>query len=355
MSAAFPRRPEEFTTGYVEQLFGAPAGSLRALSHTPVGTGQVCDSYRMRCDWADGPDGDARPASFIAKCPSGDATSRGAAALFRLYDTEVGWYRDAARGAGVSCPHPYHAAIDPEDDQRFVLLLQDMAPAQQGDQLAGGTIAQVRATLREAAALHAWRPESGDIAALRWPLNSENNGAYVREWMPANYPRFRERFAHLLDDAILDQGQALIDRFDAYLDHVPDELCLSHGDMRLDNVLYSADGGRAWLVDWQTCALGTAAADVAYMIGTSFADPADRRNAETDLIADYLARRAELGAPADFDAFWQAYRRAAFSGFLMAVNASLHVEQTERGDTMFAAMAERPAQMALDLDSLAVI
>ena len=39
----------------------------------------------------------------------------------------------------------------------------------------------------------------------------------------------------------------------------------------------------------------------------------------------------------------------------MAINASLHVEQTERGDRMFAAMAERPAQMALDLDSLSLL
>jgi aminoglycoside phosphotransferase (APT) family kinase protein len=130
-------------------------------------------------------------------------------------------------------------------------------------------------------------------------------------------------------------------------------MTVTHGDMRLDNILFYEDGKLAALIDWQTCSLGNPANDVAYLIGTSFADPADRRQYEEKLVQDYLDRRdEEWGMPFDFDAFWQEYRRHAFSGFIMAINASLHVEQTERGDRMFAAMAERPAQMALDLDSL---
>jgi hypothetical protein len=35
----------------------------------------------------------------------------------------------------------------------------------------------------------------------------------------------------------------------------------------------------------------------------------------------------------------------------MAIVASILVEQTDRGDEMFLAMAERPADMALDLES----
>jgi hypothetical protein len=39
----------------------------------------------------------------------------------------------------------------------------------------------------------------------------------------------------------------------------------------------------------------------------------------------------------------------------MAVFASMSVERTERGDEMFAVMAERPARQAIDLDSLALL
>ena len=346
MSRDFPINPDEFETAFVETVFGAPSGSLRSLRHEPVGTGQVCDSYRFTCDW----EGDGHPATFIAKCPSADPVSRGAAAIFHLYDMEVGWYRDVAAGSGVRCPTCYHADIT-GNEQEFVLLLEDMSPATQGDQLAGAALLQVESTLAVAATLHNIRPERG-FESYRWLHHGADNSAFMQNSLPTGYALFRERFSGLLSPDILDLGQQLIDRLARYVAHEPPELTITHGDMRLDNILFHADGRVAALVDWQTCSLGNPANDVAYMIGTSFADPAERRSQEERLVKDYLAARTS--AP-DFDAFWLEYRRHAFSGFIMAINASLHVEQTERGDRMFAAMAERPAQMALDLDSLNLI
>lgn len=343
MSSRFPVRPEEFETAFIEQVFDATSGSLKSLTHEPVGTGQVCDSYRFTCDWSEG----SHPATFIAKCPSADPVSRGAAAIFHLYDMEVGWYRDIADDCGALCPASYHADIA-ENEQEFVLLLEDMAPASQGDQLTGASLPQVETTLAEAAALHGFQPDGG-FERLKWLHHGQGNSDFLKNTLPNGYPLFRERFSTLLSPDILDLGQELIDRFDTYVAHEPLELAITHGDMRLDNILFHDDGGIAALVDWQTCSLGNPANDVAYMIGTSFADPAVRREHEEQLVRDYLDRRT--GAP-NFDAFWTEYRRHTFSGFIMAINASLHVEQTERGDRMFAAMAERPAQMALDLDSL---
>jgi hypothetical protein len=359
MSRNFPVAPRDFTRDFVEAALGAVPGSLLALRFEPVGTGQVCDSYRFHCEWAAGSsDNDKRaaplPVSFVAKCPSHDATSRAAAALFRLYAMEVGWYRDAAPFAGVACPGCYHADIA-ADGQQFVLMLQDMAPARQGDQIAGASLIQVETTLAQAARLHSWRPANGGLENLGWANSTAGNADYLRAVLPTRYAEFRQRFAALLSADVLDLGQKLIARFDAYLDGEAVETALTHGDMRLDNILFHADGRIAALVDWQTCAQGSPANDVAYLIGTSFADPAQRRAAEGELIAAYLAQRAAHGAPIDPDSFWRDYRRSAFAGFIMAINASLHVEQTERGDAMFAAMAARPAAMAIDHDSLSLI
>jgi hypothetical protein len=52
---------------------------------------------------------------------------------------------------------------------------------------------------------------------------------------------------------------------------------------------------------------------------------------------------------------WREYRFYAFSGFLMAILASMNVERTPRGDEMFAVMAERPAWQVLALDSLSLL
>tara|TARA_R110001606_G_scaffold32011_4_gene97278 strand:+ start:437 stop:1477 length:1041 start_codon:yes stop_codon:yes gene_type:complete len=346
MSRRFPLRPDEFEKAFIERVFDATPGSLKSLTHEPVGTGQVCDSYRFTCDWSEG----NHPATFIAKCPSADPVSRGAAAIFHLYDMEVGWYRDIADNCGALCPKSYHADIA-DNQQEFVLLLEDMAPASQGDQLAGASLIQVETTLSEAAALHNVQPEGG-FESHRWLHHGEGNSEFLKHTLPNGYPVFRERFSTLLSSDILDLGQDLINRLNTYVAHDPLELAITHGDMRLDNILFHQDDRIAALVDWQTCSLGNPANDVAYLIGTSFAEPAVRREQEEDLVRAYLSQR--LKAPA-FEAFWQEYRRHAFSGFIMAINASLHVEQTERGDRMFAAMAERPAQMALDLDSLSLL
>lgn len=346
MSARFPLRPEEFEPAFIEQAFDASPGSLKSLAHEPVGTGQVCDSYRFICDWAE----EGHPEAFIAKCPSADPVSRGAAAIFHLYDMEVGWYRDIAKDCAALCPKSYHADIA-ENEQEFVLLLEDMAPASQGDQLAGASLLQVETTLAEAAALHNFKPASG-FDNLEWLDHGTGNSQFLESSLPTGYPVFRERFSGLLSPEILDLGWELVDRIGSYIAHEPPELTVTHGDMRLDNILFHADGRIAALVDWQTCSLGNPANDVAYLIGTSFADPAERRDQEQRLVRDYLLRRSN--APA-YEIFWDEYRRHAFSGFLMAINASLHVEQTERGDRMFAAMAERPAQMAIDLDSLSLL
>lgn len=352
--ARFPLAAEDFEASWVERVFGAPPGSLLSLSHAPVGTGQICDSYRFSCDWSGESPTATLPGTFIAKCPSTDDTSRGAAALFNLYDMEVGWYRDCAVDSGVNCPTPYYAAISP-DKQLFALLLSDMAPASQGDQLAGASTAQVRSALHEAAALHAYRPAGRKPEEISWLQHGSRNSATLCATLPSIYPAFRARFGARLSGDILDLGERLVNNIDRYMSHEPVERCIAHSDLRLDNILFDESGATACLVDWQTTQHGSAAADVAYLIGTSFADPAVRAREERGLIEAYLARRAELGAPMDFGIFWTEYRFYALSGFLMSLSASLAVQQTDRGDEMFALMAERPAVMALELDSLALL
>ncbi|MCU1368132.1 MAG: hypothetical protein JWN39_3771, partial [Ilumatobacteraceae bacterium] len=52
---------------------------------------------------------------------------------------------------------------------------------------------------------------------------------------------------------------------------------------------------------------------------------------------------------------WQEYRLEAFGGVVMAVVASQIVGGTERSEAMFAAMATRHLQHAIDLDTESLI
>ena len=67
------------------------------------------------------------------------------------------------------------------------------------------------------------------------------------------------------------------------------------------------------------------------------------------LYHDALRARAVDGF--SWERCWRDYRRYAFSGFLMAVAASMMVVQTDRGDEMFLTMARRHGEQILDLEA----
>jgi hypothetical protein len=79
--------------------------------------------------------------------------------------------------------------------------------------------------------------------------------------------------------------------------------------------------------------------------------PDDRRTHEVELVRLYGDGMAALGVDIDGDELWAQYRFFTMGGVIMAVIASMIVQQTERGDDMFIAMASRHGRHALDLDA----
>lgn len=343
---SFPTAPEAMTPAWLADKLGRPAGALRGFTAAKVGTGQMCDSFRLALDWAEGVDA---PATIVAKCPSHDEASRNIAALTGTYVKEVSWYRELAAGSGVAAPHCHHAEVA-ANDVDFVLLLSDLAPARQGDQLAGLGLDGLAPCIDAAAGLHALLWNDARLDALPWL--ARDSGAIVRALFPQLYLGFRERYAARLAPEVLDLGAGLVARLDAWLTREPAARTIVHGDLRIDNILFAPGGARCWLVDWQTLGRGSGATDLAYLIGTSIADPAERAAADRPAFDRWLAALRHRGIAPDANALWTDYRIGALSGYFMAVFASMNVERTARGDEMFAVMAERPARQALELGSL---
>lgn len=341
----FPTRPDHMTADWLANKLGAPPGALVGWTFRAVGTGQMCDSFRLTLDWA-APSPD-HPASVIAKCPSHDAASRHVAALTGTYVKEVGWYRELRGQAKVAAPHCYFADIAP-DDVDFILILSDLAPARQGDQLGGRDLAGLAPCIDEAARLHAMLWDSPRLETISWL--KRDNADIVRALFPQLYTGFRERYAARLSAEVLDLGAGIVAKLDQWLTRKPAGRTLVHGDLRVDNILFAPDGTKCWLVDWQTLGIGSGATDLAYLVGTSIADPALRDDRAA--FGQWIAALARAGVDADDAALWTDYRIGALSGYFMAVFASMNVERTPRGDEMFAVMAERPARQALELGSL---
>jgi aminoglycoside/choline kinase family phosphotransferase len=275
--------------------------------------------------------------------------------MLRNYVKEVSFYRELVGGLNIRTPRVYHADID-DDGVRFVLLMQDMAPAEQGDQLAGCTPDVARAALRELVGLHAPRWNDEELKSYPWLYTDPEEGRSMsRGMLPMLWSGFLDRYGDQLSDVVKSAGRHLFENITGYVADAGGPKTVVHGDYRLDNLLLGPRADDVAVVDWQTIALGTAGSDVAYFIGAGLL-PDVRRDHEDELVRGYYADLTAAGVTDfSFDELWRDYRRGSWAGLVMAVGASMLVERTERGDQMFMAMANRHTHHALDLDATSVL
>lgn len=332
-------------------LAGAAGGvAVSAVECSPVGTGQMADSFRLRLQYAARCDG---PASVIAKIPSLNEASRGASRLTRCYELETSFYSELTGLTKIRAPKCLHNSYDAEADN-FLLLLEDLAPARQGDQLTGCTVEQALAAVGELTGLHGplWRhPALEKMSWLGKQTKEFTEGSTAL--YQAFYPGFCERYADRLDDDIVELGARFVANARDYFSCFSPVHTAVHRDYRLDNLLFGVndDGGvTVAVVDWQTVAQGPGISDLSYFIGAGLLVD-DRRTHEELLVREYQSRMLKHGVELDWDDLWSQYRLYSFSGFAMAIAASMLVKQTERGDEMFMAMAARHGRQAIDLES----
>ena len=340
---------DDLTPAWCSAALAASTGgaTVAAVRVEPVGTGQVADTVRLHIVYEGDGEG---PVTLIAKVPAADDTSRSAARVTRTYEIEAGFYRDLAAGLPVRTPRCHHASHHPESDA-YVVLLEDVAPAQQGDQMAGCSVDDVGAAVDELALLHGPRWGDRSLESIEWLYRGDSTEGVIALVQYAAGP-FRERYAARLDS----EANALVDRVLGRLGDVltvrPRPWTIVHGDYRADNLLFGGD--RVVVVDWQTVGLGPGAADLSYLLGASLL-PDVRRQHEAALVDRYVAGLHAQGVDVDRAEIWDGYRRYAFGGLIMAVVASALVRRTDRGDDMFVTMAERHALQMADLDTEALI
>jgi hypothetical protein len=353
VSEDFPRRPESITGEWLGAVLGAEAPP-EIVERRAVGTGQMSASIRFGMRWPAGVDA---PASVVCKLPSSDARSRETGRAMRTYEVEVSFYRELAGTVRIRTPACHFAALDPETHE-FLLVLEDLAPARQGDQLAGCTPTEAGLAMDELANLHA--PRWADRAAAALPWLNRNSTASLREGtgvLPALLPGFLDRYADRLAPEHVRMAEAFVPRLADWFDGRREPFAVQHGDYRLDNMLFGTeeDDPSLAVVDWQTTAWGPPLADAAYFLGAGLLTE-ERRRSEAELLRRYWDG-LRAGGVQDFswERCWTEYRRHAPAGLLMAIGASMMVERTARGDAMFVAMARRHADQMLDLDSLALL
>jgi len=343
------RRPEDLTAAWLTAALGG--GEVASFSVEPIGTGQMSDSFRVALTHGKAA-GDG-PESVVLKVASSDPTSRSTGVGLGAYEREIRFYREVAptvAGPVAAC----HLALFDAEEGWFSLLLEDAAPAEQGDQIAGCAPDQARLALTELARIHASTWEDESIEAKPW-LSQPN--LLNQDLLTQLLPGFVERYDDRLAPEHREVCERMVAALDGWLASRPRPFTLQHADYRLDNLLFGLPGSPKPLtvVDWQTVSFGPGMLDASYLLAGSLVLD-DRRAHEEELLRAYHEVLLAHGVT-DFswEACWEGYRHQTFHGILMAVAASMLVVRTERGDDMFMTSLARSAQQVLDLDALELL
>lgn len=325
-------------------------GHVTGIRWEPIGTGQVGDSARFHLTYdREG----AGPATVAGKFPAEDQNSRGTAAAFGLYAKEVGFYREIAPHLGVRVPDVLAAEIA-DDGVDFVLIFEDLGPARGGNQLASCSLADARAGIRQAAALHAPSWNNPALIGLDLVQPREGQAEQVKALYGNAQAIFRQRYAGRLEPEFMAICEELNEAKDHWFGRESETKSIVHGDFRLDNMLFDIKGGAEEIavLDWQTVATGSPMLDIGYFLGTGIGDEL-RRAHEDELLDLYCAEMTARGVPLSRDAIWDDYALGAIHGISTAVFSAAYVERTERGDVNFLSMARGGCALALQHGSLA--
>lgn len=161
-----------------------------------------------------------------------------------------------------------------------------------------GSVALFSALGKTVAALH-MVPITNPASLIRSPVP-------VARMLYPSPERLREITRGQLEYLRLAQGSAGVSANVAHIERTWRPICLTHGDLRLANVLFDL-GGHATLIDWETWGVGNPCWDLAAVLADQlWISVADASNATT-VGTDDLLRKKVLVNYAGNQAFWRSY------------------------------------------------
>ena len=362
LGIAIPPGPEALTAAWLNDalhLGGVIDGnvSVTSIDVKTIGEGSGFIGQIARVGLTYDRPAPGAPASLVAKFPGASEGGRTIGNLFDFYHREIRFYEEIADAVELRTPRRYYSAAN-RDAKEYILLIEDLSPAEVGDHAAGCTLEQARLGLESIARFHAtwWEhPQLAEIAEwmpmIDAPVQRIAQGAYQQAWEP-----FLQMFGAMLSPEVKAVGERIgqnVVRIQSSFASSP--LTISHGDYRTDNMFFaSPEGGPEFAVaDWQISTRGRGAFDVSYLLCGGL-EPDLRRAHERELVQLYHDTLVANGVT-DYrlEQCWDDYRRGALFMFVYIVIAIGTLDAAnERGMALWTAWLRRGAAAIEELNAV---
>jgi len=358
MPQSLPPMPQGLEARWLTEALRVPFDLAEGVTVADVrrepvgeGVGMMSELCRLHLNYSG-----AAPraqSSIIAKYPSQNATNRGVAMSYHLYEREVRYFLELDPQTDAVTPEIYRATLDGDN---FVILMEDLNTYRTGDQIVGADLRDTQVAVDALAKLHAafW----GSVSAIEWVphVAASYHAQNMCDLVDVGWKAMSGAFDSVLTDEVAGLGErfkAALPRLQRYMD--ADPVTLVHGDFRMENLMYGQASGHhdVAIIDWQGPLLGRGMQDVALFLGQSTQTEV-RRAHEADLIGRYLDGLAAQGVgDYTFEQAWLDYRMACLHNwsYVAVVSGTLDSSNARA----FAWMSQMVARQVAATEDLALI
>jgi len=283
--------------------------------------------------------GHAGPEKLIAKLTPDNLQPRFIGAVLRLFDAEVQFYSQGFETC-LSIPKCYYAECKP--DGRFILLLEDLAPASTPDQIKGCTAEEAKQAVATIVPLHTefigktrsdrrvsgWLTKTNDPVLYREVLSNETRKLTEDlEGFVESIGFTGESFAYLfkatqLMGDTMEQFVQLMDGMRPGEGGLAKALTVIHGDFRCENIFFP-ENRKPVTIDFQAASECLAESDLNYLVAGSLPILL-RKDLEQDLLLQYHAAMVAAGCK-DYP-LWQCISNYQFCGCMTLLTSLMGLQ-----------------------------
>lgn len=334
---------EQITPSWLQAVFqhaGVEAPRVSMVSTRPIGHGNMAQAIHAGITY------NANAAdtvnSVVCKITSTIPLAVESAGLNNVYKRECAVYEFLGDNPPLAIPRAYWRKVG-NDGRSINLVLQDLTGfTRPGDQITGCSVAEANAAAAELARLHTHCWNDPRLDGADWLMDRAGSADQAAEGFALAAAHWQERFAGRLAQGKLAAISDFVPRMRDAIVASSGGPTLIHGEPRVDNILFkdTAQGPRAWLIDWQFSTRGSPMFDLAYFLSGSLS-PEDRRACEAALIERHVAAIATVDPAYTLERARAEFAAALPVALQFTVGAALVMPGTDHNDSLLLTLAER--------------